>query len=101
MRPHYDGACVTHQDGDSANEFDIAIAEFTPPTPPTRLKIPPFVKRFTFRAVMSENLPRPIAPADDCPTSRIWHSLIASALGVARGKKSDEGTSMRPRYDGE
>ena len=66
---------------------------------PTRLKIPPFLKSFTLRAVMSENLPRPIAPADDRPTSRIWHSIIAPARGAAWFKEN-EGTSMRPRYDG-
>ena len=72
---------------------------FSPPTPSIRLKVPP-PKTFTLRAVISENLPRPIAPADDRPTSRIWHSIIASARGVAWLKKIDEGTSMRPRYDG-
>ena len=49
---------------------------------------------------MSENLPRPIAPANARLTSRIWHSIIAPARGVAWLTKIDEGTSMRPRYDG-
>ena len=83
MRPRYDGARVTHHGGDSAIDFDFAIAEFTPPNPSTRLKNPPFLKNFTLRAVMYENLPRPIARADDRPTSRIWHSIIAPARGVA------------------
>ena len=84
MRPRYDEARVTHQNGDSENDFEFAIAEFTPPTPSTRLKIPPpksFHAQSSHR--MSENLPRPIAPADDRPTSRIWHSVIAPVLGVA------------------
>ncbi len=58
------------------------------------------LKSFTLRAVMAENLRRPIAHADDRPTPRIWHAIIASARGVVWLKKIDEGTSMRPRSDG-
>ena len=63
----------------------ILISQFpnTPDLPHQHDSNSPLLKVFTLRAVMSENLPRPIAPADDRPTSRSWHSVIAPALGVA------------------
>jgi hypothetical protein len=40
------------------------------------------MKFFSRTTPFNAKLRRPIAPADDHPTSRIWHSIIVSVRGV-------------------